>query len=114
MRAGRLKHRITIQRRKEVIDAVGAKQIEWVDLLTVWAAVEPISGKENFDSNHYASETTIKITVRYQPCLSGITAKHRIKHGDNLYNIEAIIPDASGRINQRLLCSSADDDRYKI
>lgn len=113
MKAGSLKHRITFQERKELSDSVGAKHIELRNLLTVWAAVEPISGRENFDSSHYASETNLKITVRYNQCIAKMTAKNRIKHGDKIYNIEAVIADASGKVNLRFICSEADDDRFQ-
>lgn len=112
MMAGKLKHRVVFQRKSETVDETGAISTEWVDEYNCWASILPISGKENFSSNHFGSETDSKIMIRWTKYASNITPKYRIKSGCDIYNITAIIPDATGRINIRFACSKSFDKRY--
>ncbi len=67
MRAGRLRHRVTIQSPVNAQDQYGAKTpYAWVDLDTVWASVEPLRGREYIDAEGEGAEVTTKIVIRYQ------------------------------------------------
>lgn len=96
MRAGLLRHRVTIQQRTETRDPdTGAVSFAWVDVATVWAAVEPLSAREFIAAQAAHSKVSARITIRYR---ADITAAMRIVHGSTLYNIEGVIPDnRSGR-----------------
>ena len=50
MRAGSLRHRVTIQRYELVVDEYGAplRRESWKDVATVWASVDAVSGREFF------------------------------------------------------------------
>ncbi len=113
MRAGDLRHRIRVQEKRETKNSVGETVTEWKDVICCRASIMPISGRENFSSEQFGSETTTKITVRWSKKHDSVTPKHRIVAGDRIYNIEGIVPDATGRINVRYLCSRAYDDRYQ-
>lgn len=43
IQAGKLRHRITIQRETVTRDEYGSEVKTWDDLATVWASVEPLS-----------------------------------------------------------------------
>ena len=87
MRAGRLNQRITFQRRTESLDAYREDVGTWTDLVEVAAGVEPIRGKEFFAALQVQSDITTLIVVRYSSDVSGITAKDRIVHGSDTYDI---------------------------
>ena len=44
--AGQLNHRIRIQQPTTVKDALGAPTQVWADVATVWADIQPLSGRE--------------------------------------------------------------------
>lgn len=96
MQAGKLRHRVTLQRYEETRDDMGAVIETWVDVATVWAAVEPLSVREFISAQAGQSEISARITIRYRP---GIDATMRVLHRDQIYNIKGPpLPDPrSGR-----------------
>ncbi|OJX04580.1 MAG: head-tail adaptor protein [Burkholderiales bacterium 70-64] len=96
MSAGRLRHRVTIQRRIETRDPItGATSYGWADVATLWGAVEPLSAREFIAAQAAHSQVSARITIRFR---DDITAAMRVLHGATAYDIEGVIPDArSGR-----------------
>ena len=95
MRAGRLRHRITIQEPASTVGGLGEKLKSWADVATVWAAIEPLRGREFFESHQRESEATTVITIRYR---SGLTHSMRINFGSKYYKIDDILnPDERNR-----------------
>lgn len=89
MRAGALRHRITIQRLEE-IDGPFHKT-EWVDYRTnVPASFSFLSGKELVASGAELSQVSARIQVRYD---ENIDAKMRVIYRNKVYEIEAVVPD---------------------
>ena len=88
MRAGKLRHKVTIQDYTESQDSYGAVTKTWSDYATIWASIEPVRGREFWDSKQINAEITAKITIRY---LSGITPKMRIKYGARIFEIISVI-----------------------
>lgn len=85
MRAGTLRHRVTIQQLSaDTKDADGRPAGSWQDVATVWAAVEPLRGREFWEAAAQQSEVTIRVRIRYR---AGITAAMRVKFGDRLLEI---------------------------
>ncbi len=89
MRAGQLKHRITIQSKSASQNTYGEEVITWADWATVWAAVEPLQGREFLDGKQITAEVTTRIRIRYR---SGILPEYRVKFGSIYYDILSIIP----------------------
>lgn len=92
IKAGRLRHRVDIQRRAELQDAVtGEITYSWVDVWSkVPADIAPLSAREFISAQSLQSEVVARITIRWR---AGLNAKMRIKHGETLYNIEGVLPD---------------------
>lgn len=87
MRAGSLRHRVSIQEKTPVSDGMGGFTETWSaisGLSSVPAAIWPVSSKERIDAMKLESEVTHKIRIRYA---SGITSKHRILFGIRVFNI---------------------------
>jgi len=66
MEAGRLRHRVTIQRRLESRDTYGGRQETWSDVAEVWAEVAPLVGREYMEGRQEGAEITTKIRIRYR------------------------------------------------
>jgi len=87
MRAGKLRHRITIQSPGITQDLVtGAVSDNWE---TVWgnvpASVEPLSMRDLTASQSAQSELSARIVIRYR---TGVLPTMRILHRGMIYNIE--------------------------
>ncbi|WP_417292318.1 phage head closure protein [Desulfovibrio porci] len=90
MRAGALRHQVTLQRFVRGQDAYGGPVEEWVDVATVWASLEAMNGREFFASQQTQSEVTQRIRIRYMP---GVAADMRVVHQGTVFNIVAPLPD---------------------
>lgn len=87
MRIGELRNRITILQITAFIDENGFAHDEETGLVTVWAAVSNLHGKEYFAAKAVQAENTIKFTVRFQ---AGITSNMKISFQDRIFNITDI------------------------
>ena len=101
MQAGKLRHRVTIQQNTPTRDSFGAEVESWSDVTTIWAAVEPLQGREFFDAQAVNPETTTRIRIRYR---SGIVPEMRVAWGSHTYDIQSVIEPESNRRELHLLC----------
>lgn len=92
MDAGRMRHRITFQRFNGALGAYGDPRdkddANWVDVATVWAAVDPVSGREFYEAQQSQSDVTHKIRCRYR---RGLDTSMRIKLGSRVMEVRSII-----------------------
>lgn len=108
--AGRLRHRIDIQKREQVQDPVtGAMTTTWVnEWSSVPAAIEPLSVREFMQSQANQAEISARITIRYR---EGLVATMRIVHKDRIYNPEGFLQDPdSGLEYVTIPCSEGVND----
>lgn len=102
MRAGRLKHRITLQAYEETRDPdTGAVITTWVDVASVWASVDGVNGREFLASSAEQSGTTWRIIIRFRDLLP----TWRILYNGVYFNIKAILPN-NDRNQLVLMCES--------
>lgn len=102
--AGRLRHRIQIQRKAYTQDAVTGDMVpNWVNHVKVWAEIAPLSGREFIAANAEQSKVIARITIRQR---NDVDATMRILHGGKFYNIEAVLPDKDSMLEYSTLpCS---------
>jgi SPP1 family predicted phage head-tail adaptor len=103
MIAPRLRHRVDIQNFATTQDSnTGAVTDAWTDFDTdVPAEIWPMSGREFVAAQSIQSGVNTKITIRYQ---AGIEPRMRVKHGSDIYNIKAVLPDPTLRRHLTLMC----------
>ena len=102
MRAGDLRHRVTIQQKSVVRDTYGEEDVTWTDVATVWGSVEPLQGREFIEAKQTQAEITTRIRMRYR---SGILPEMRAVWDGHIYDIEAVI-DVGGRKRElHLMCT---------
>lgn len=104
MKAGKLRHRVTIQRLALADEPEFGGQTEsWVDVATVWAAIEPLFGHEKVAAHAVQSEATVKITIRYR---TDVTTAMRLIFGSDVYDIHHVSPVPGRGNDMDLLCST--------
>lgn len=118
MKGGSLRDYITIQARAETRNGAGETEWTFTDWQSMWASIEPLSGREFLQASQIGSNLSAKIRIRYFP---GVTAKMRVKHAYSFgatsfldyYDIEAVI-----NINERfreihLMCVKRESEGYR-
>lgn len=89
MFAGKLRHRVTVERLSEVQDeASGEMASAWAPIGTFWAQVEPLSGTELFEAKQITPEITHKVTFRYG---TNVTPRDRLIHRERYFEIIAAL-----------------------
>lgn len=93
MQAGKLRHRITLQRLATQQDPVTGEMQEgvWVEVAKLWASIEALSARDLIAAKAGQSEVSARIVIRYR---TGILPTMRILHRDVIYNIQGLpLPD---------------------
>jgi SPP1 family predicted phage head-tail adaptor len=88
MRAGRLRHRVTIQIPAKTKNDIGEWYETFATWVTVWASIEPNSGKTYFEGLQANSEVEGKIVIRYR---TGVKPTMRVKYGNRYFKILSIV-----------------------
>ena len=89
MKIGDMRHRITFQQPQKTPDGYKGHTVKWQVVATVWASVEPLSGREYFYSHQIKAQATHRVKTRYR---ADITTKMRIKLSeDRALAIESIL-----------------------
>lgn len=97
MQAGKLRHRMTLQRPAQQQDPLTGEMVPgWEDVPPqVWAAVEPVSARDFIAAAATQSQVTARITIRHR---ADVKADMRLVHGTRIYTIHGVLPDPkSGR-----------------
>ena len=104
MEAGKLRNRVTIQSPSYTQNpATGAMTPTWNDVVTLWAQVEALSGRDYIAAQAHQSAISARVTIRFR---NDITRNMRLLFDGNIYTIEAILPDnKSGREYLTLMVS---------
>ena len=104
MKAGTLRHRVTIQAPSlAAASEFGDQATTWADVATVWAEIAPLSGRELLAAQAAQHEATARITMRYR---ADITTAMRIVAGSTVYDIHHV-PPVRGKANElALLCAT--------
>jgi len=96
-----MRHRITLQSPSAELDATG-QPASWNDVATVWAAVEPLRGREYFAAQQVNAETTTRIRIRYR---AGVTSAMRGRYGSRTYDIVSVIDVDERHVELQLMCT---------
>lgn len=102
MNPGRLRHKIEIQVESTAQNAYGEPTQVWSNYIpSIYASVDPISGKEYFSSQIVNAEVTHKIRIRYR---GDIHPKMRVKFDGRYFDIISVIDWEERHIEMLLMC----------
>lgn len=89
MRAGSLRHRVEIQSDGGSQDATGQKVPSWSTTATVWASIEPVSGREYLAAGQFNAEVSHFVVMRYDSTIT-VTPANRLKFGSRYFAIISV------------------------
>jgi SPP1 family predicted phage head-tail adaptor len=102
MRAGKLRHQVSVQSATDTTDGRGSTTQSWSTVTTVWASVEPISGRELLRGDQVAADVTHRVRLR-APGLT-LTPRHRLLFGSRHLAIDRVINVEERGEEYELLC----------
>ncbi len=104
MRAGPMRHRITIKRPIEAQAADGSVIRTWETFTTAWASIEPLAGREYFAAAREQADISHRIRMRFA---EGITHKLRASFESRIFEIESVINVGERNRELILMCREA-------
>jgi SPP1 family predicted phage head-tail adaptor len=122
LQAGRLRHRVRIERYDYVLDSSGdviqdpnSGEVlrDWVLVDEVWAAIEPLSTREFIQSQALQSSVTARIVIRHRDDVDAACrlVHVRLNRPDVIYNPAGILADPdSGLEYITMPCSQGVND----
>ncbi len=106
MRAARLRHRVTIQQPVVAVNGYGERITTWSTVATVWAAVEPLRGREFFDAEQVQAEISHRVIMRYR---AGMESTMRLLYATRVLHIGTIIDVDERHRELQLMCREMPD-----
>jgi len=106
IRAGELRHRITIEQNSPTQNNFGEEVPSWSEFATRWAAVRATGGRETFADDQKFAEATHEFELRH---ISGVDPKMRIKWEERVFDIESVL-DLDGRKRRTVIIAVEDTD----
>ena len=91
MRAGTLRHRVTFQRATVTDSDTGTPVQTWADLITVWARVEPLAGKERYSAMQVQADVDYRILTRHNSTLSDLAPDDRATWNGITFDVKSVI-----------------------
>jgi SPP1 family predicted phage head-tail adaptor len=92
MRAGRLRHRVTIEAVSLVPASAFNDQTEtWSEVATVWAHVEPVRARETIEGQRQIGEITHTVRMRCPSPGATPTSAMRLKFEGRTLNIVSVV-----------------------
>lgn len=106
MQIGKLRHRIELQAKSEPEgqDDYGEVARIWPTIATVWASIEPASGKQLFVAQQVQAEVSHVVTIRYY---DGLGPTNRVKFGTRIFAVNFVRNVDERNVYQELYCKEA-------
>ena len=101
MEGGKLRHRAELQSFAETRDDYGQAIKSYATFATVWARVEPLTGRELIEAQQLNSRVTHKVTIRHQPFAKPIS---RILFKTRPLEVVSVLDKDERRIEMKIIC----------
>jgi len=93
--AGRLRHRLVLERDLGVSDSEGGATSAWMPVASLFADIVPLAAEERVAGEALASRATHRIVIRHRGDVAG---GDRFRLGSRLFDIDAVYdPHEDGR-----------------
>lgn len=109
---GVLDKKVTLMRRRLVIDKSGAPQNTWFPVCDVMAAIEPISGREYWMAAQSNREATVRIVIRYREGINdSMRVLYKAKDRVKVYEMKSV-PINTNEENRylQLMCNEIENE----
>lgn len=111
MEAGRLKHRVTIQRPTRTVSPTsGEKRVAWPEGAagdTVYAEVRPRSARERLEAAQIDASGTYVVSMRYSIYTQNLSTDDRLLFNGKVLNITGIINVGERNVEIQALATEA-------
>lgn len=101
MRAGQLRHQVTIERPQITRDTAGGEVTTWLPIATVYAGVETLSGREWVTANAAGGELSHRVRMRY---FAGLESTDRLTYAGRTFHIEAVLNTDERNVELVVMC----------
>lgn len=105
MKAGDLNKRVLLQSPTGTRDAVGERSTTWIDVATVWAAIRPMSAREQLVAAQRQHDTSHVIEIRHSSAVAALDASWRLVFGARIFTIDGVLNDRERNEKLILYCS---------
>ena len=109
---GVLDKKVTLMRRRLIIDKSGAPQNTWFPVCDVMAAIEPISGREYWMAAQSNREATVRIVIRYREGINdSMRVLYKAKDRVKVYEMKSV-PINTNEENRylQLMCNEIENE----
>lgn len=107
MRAGLLRHTVTIKRPVATTNSYGEQTVTWVPVATdLRVGINPATAKEDVEGRQIEHEITHQVKMRYR---DDIGPTMRVYYGDRILEIRSIINLRERNREMRLQCVEVND-----
>lgn len=107
MRAGALRHRVTLQPPTKAADGQGGRTVDWTagQITGVQAAVEPMRGREALEAAKVTSTVPYEITLRYSSAVAAVAPTWRVVFGARTFQVHGVVNRDLRNRELQLVCS---------
>lgn len=110
MRAGRLRHRVTLQSPTTARNSFGEPIATFATYANVWADIRPLTGRERYAAQQVQASTTHQVRIRFRTDVEAIHRVQWVSHGaTRTLDITAVLDPEERHTELLLLCSEAAD-----
>jgi len=103
MQAGRLDRQIVIKKATSTQNSYGEQALGWSDLVTLWAQVRPLAGRELFSAQQVRAEIDTEFVLRHTTV---VRPDMLISYGGLDYDIHSIIDVGDRQRELRILAGA--------
>lgn len=105
LRAGDLKHRVTLQNPTKMRSATGSPTLGWQTVATVWASVRGMSGRDVIMAAQAQALVTHKVMIRYR---SDVNAQTRMLYEGKVFEVVVAL-ERFCKTGLEILCREVED-----
>lgn len=103
---GLYRTKLTLQQASSTTDSIGQPIATWSDVATVWARVEPLSGKEQYWAMQVHASVSHKVTCRYNAAI--VPTGRLVIYGTNrILNITSVADFDERRVEMTIMATEA-------
>lgn len=96
-----LRYKVAVQVRQQGSDGEGMPLTGWDTVCEPWADIRIAGGMETIRAGAVTSKVQGSIRLRFR---LDLRAEMRVVHGNDIYNVLAVLPDMLHRVHVDLVC----------